>query len=458
MQSISSILTLVTGFQKDKRSPQQGSQSSQQVRSLALPRGRENKVLDNSTRAVEDEQGFQHPTSAIAVKRSRSRSIPRANKVRHLPDSRVIKGRNVVVDVIRHHPSFENFKDPQINKVEITREQYEALQAQVGDSAKDVLSESDATAWEVLQNPIAYQIPLKGKSTGNSNYDNTHIEMEHLRPWENFPTFKDIETFIKTDTRLSEIFFNVMLENAGSKTWFEGLYNDPGYIPANEENSLARNCHSFFAQLSTLIRLACHGHPGDQASQESLAVSQPWVTIGGGKCAMKRRNKGNSNQKVPDLVAYWTNGDHSHLNVRKSQPNPAGDTYCLIVGDFKMTPKFHHSMLLPSDQGRYNREGKKVVDQIHDYMDMHHNRYGYVITHTELIMFRRRDSPKEVWGQMDFSRSIPVSTERGTLNAMMALWYFHVKYAVMGEDGGWKLRSYYHNCPTMLLGTSAGSK
>jgi hypothetical protein len=247
---------------------------------------------------------------------------------------------------------------------------------------------------------------------------------------------------------LRHLFFGILLDNAGSKSLSETLFNRSGNIPANEENSLARNFQPFFSQLSTLIQLACQGQPG----YEGVASDSRWVTIGGGKCAMKRRSQGNPEPKVPDLVAFWSDGDDSHLNAKKAKPHPATHIDCLIVGDFKMNPKFSHSKLLKK-KGDFHAEGSKVVNQIHDYMDMHQNKYGYIITHTELIMFRRRDNPPK-WGQLDFSQSIPVSAPQGELNAMMVLWYFHVKYAVMGEDGGWNLPSYYHLCPEGLLGTS----
>ena len=70
----------------------------------------------------------------------------------------------------------------------------------------------------------------------------------------------------------------------------------------------------------------------------------------------------------------------------------------------------------------------KVLNQLHDYMDMHHNRYGYVITETEAIMFRRRGAygDEGVWSRLEYSDGIPISAGEGELNAMMILWYFHV--------------------------------
>jgi len=126
-----------------------------------------------------------------------------------------------------------------------------------------------------------------------------------------------------------------------------------------------------------------------------------------------------------------------------------------------MASKFQHKLLLPTEKNgeiRYNPEGWKVASQIHDYMDMHNNKYGYIITHNELTVFRRRASPTQEWGQVDFSSPIPLKAERGQLNAMMVLWYFHVKYAVMNEDGGWYLPSYYHNYPTTLRKKESSAK
>jgi hypothetical protein len=393
---------------------------------------------------------FKDPNKLIRpFNRSRSQSPSRRGKPRHLPNSRASKGEETLRKTIREHPSFEDLrKRPELDGVMITRKQYEQLQDDTGSCAKDVISETDLTGWELLINPIAYQTPIQNKSNTNSPYDNTKVFMEDLRLWEEFPDYTDIKNFIQQNLRLRQLFHEVLLDNAGSGTLSKTLFNASDNIPANEENSLARNLHAFFSQLSTLIRLACQGLPGHQGvTQNSL-----WVAIGGGKCAMKRRSEGNPGPKVPDLVAYWSDGDSSHLNAKKGKPHPATDTNCLIVGDFKMNPKFSHSMLLKK-KGEFDAEGSKVVNQIHDYMDMHQNKYGYIITHTELIMFRRRDNPPK-WGQLDFSPSIPVSAERGELNAMMVLWYFHVRYAVMEDDGGWELPSYYHLCPKDLLGSS----
>ena len=74
-------------------------------------------------------------------------------------------------------------------------------------------------------------------------------------------------------------------------------------------------------------------------------------------------------------------------------------------------------------------------------MDMHHNRFGYIITETELLMFRRRN--ENTLGQLYFSPAIKFSAGINELNPLMVLWYFHVKYAVTGQKCC--LRSFIHN-------------
>jgi len=40
----------------------------------------------------------------------------------------------------------------------------------------------------------------------------------------------------------------------------------------------------------------------------------------------------------------------------------------------------------------------------------------------------------------------------------MVLWYFHVKYAALNHDPGWKLPSFYENCPDFLGGSKFPAK
>jgi hypothetical protein len=373
-----------------------------------------------------------------------------------LPNSHARNARELAKKTIRACPSFEEFHKPNRPKeVPVSYEEYQALRNNNAAVVTAILSQFYATGWDVLQTPVPYQKELPGLSKDCSDYDNTYIDTDHLRHWGDFPTFDDIERFIKTNSNLNQSMCKVNLLNAGTRPWYETELGDDGTIPVTDENSLTRNHQRFFSELSGLLSLACNGVRTDKFAH-GLRGDGMWIKVGGGKCGMKRREKGVPSQRVPDLVSYWTDGDDSHLAAKRGKPHPALKEDCLIVGDFKCSTKFKHSMLIKKPGLELLKEAKKVVFQIHDYMDMHHNRFGYVIGNNELIMFRRRDSPAKAWGQLDFSDPIPLNTEIGQLNGMMVLFYFHVKYVVLEEDGGWKLPSTYHYCPSKHLGKSVG--
>lgn len=108
--------------------------------------------------------------------------------------------------------------------------------------------------------------------------------------------------------------------------------------------------------------------------------------------------------------------------------------------------------MLAERSERTDPELQFVMNQIHDYMDMHHCRFGYILTETELIMFRRREENGE-WGLMDYSQPIPRNAPaENQLNSMMVLWYFHVKYGCMNKEPGHELKSTYPTCPAQLGG------
>ena len=317
---------------------------------------------------------------------------------------------------------------------------------------QEIQEEGDATAWQRLQMLFQPHEPHDPENKCNTDYRNTFVCMDALHRWQNFPTFDDIENFSKNHEILKRNIHKIRLPNAGFDIWFQKVYNEASYFAPIEESSVAQNMKTLFSELMMLIRLACVGYPDpSQSSGYSGGVSRDtkWVTIGGGKCAMKRRKKGTSGQ-IPDLVAYWNKGSHAHLCASKFRKGPPGaNTKCVIVGDFKVGGKFYHSMIEEKSDRAYD-ETRKVFSQIHDYMDMHHNRYGYIITQGELIMLERSIQ----WGQLNYSPPIPISAPSGKLNALMVLWYFHVKYAVMDLDKGWRLESNYESCPTELLGDS----
>jgi len=457
-------------------------------RNKAIDYGRDNGGKSKTSQANASAQLFRRPTSGLSkqdsrtaqdaenaaqprfqrwtnglVKRQSSRSpSPDARKERKVMiSSKAVQAGKEYRRVIQHHPSLEEFKKPETTHVTISRESLISLLDVAENAGISQAVSSDATGWEILTKPIAEQGVIIGKSNDNSDYRNTLISMHALQPWKDFPTFKEIHRFTLESPKLRVLFHEIFLTNAITKPWHEDLYGDPGFSPPNEENSVSRNYYPFLANLNGLIRLACVGIETVPEAR-GLRKDSKWVFVAGGKCASKRRIGGNSGPPIPDLTSSWTNGNHDHLNaVPKQEGQPADVVSCRIVGDIKVASKFRYSLILPSvdryGETTFSKEGAKVMNQIHDYMDMHHNRYGYIITQKELIMFRRRDTPPGTWGQVDYSPSIPISsTKRGDLNAMMVLWYFHVKYVV--KDGGWRLDSCYENCPEELLGESTENK
>jgi hypothetical protein len=302
------------------------------------------------------------------------------------------------------------------------------------------------TGWELLQQEwkaIEVQ-PTDGK---NTDYRNTKIDLNDLRLWDNFPTVDDIRMFSESTPLLWKNFHKSQLPVvAGDQQWYDRWFGGEKAPPARSETRVVEVQGPFFDQLNALIRLA-----SDNGGNSSC------VMIGEGRLAMKRRYGGTPRRKCPDRVACWTYGKYPRVNSqeRDETPHVATEVPCLLVGDYKRAGKFDQQILVDACKlGEAKAEPQKVVNQIHDYMDMHNNRFGYIVTEIALVTFRRREEgeTKQRWGQLDFSPSVPIHTPEGQLNALMVLWYFHVKYAVMNEDEGWELPSFYHNCPLELGG------
>lgn len=277
----------------------------------------------------------------------------------------------------------------------------------------------------------------------NTDYRNTKVDLRDLKEWKNFPTVNDIYLFSKSTTLLEANFHKAELPViAGDKRWYDRWFDGSPMSSCLAEINVVEMLSGFFLQLNALIRLASY-EKGKKSS---------WVMVGSGKAAKERRRGGTPEKKDPDRVAFWTDGECARTSEDDYGPSQDSKNIpCLLVGDYKMTGKFNEEMLKKALKGKNLAEPQKVLNQIHDYMDMHHNRFGYIITEKEIVMFRRRDH-QERWAQVDFSPAIPIHAPEGKINALMVLWYFHVKYAVMNEGDGYRLHSFYHNCPEILGG------
>jgi hypothetical protein len=166
------------------------------------------------------------------------------------------------------------------------------------------------------------------------------------------------------------------------------------------------------------------------------------IEIGDGDCAQQIDNAaGNvSQRKHPDFGAYERQG------VKGKSGQFIGDKRKRlrnrIPGDAKLFRKINRSMLPPD--GEFFRESyqeaKHVLSQIHDYMDRHGARYGYIVTDEELIFFRRRGTG---WGHLDISSPIRHDVEgnldEGIWNSKAVLLYFH--FIVANDEEQWHLPS-----------------
>jgi hypothetical protein len=283
------------------------------------------------------------------------------------------------------------------------------------------------TGWDLLCRQ-RMEIEPAGPGLKITDYLNTCVRLHDLRAWEDFPTFDEILEFSRsTDGLRKNVHETMYLGHCEDETLFCRLFGCAASV-----NKGVKNLEHFFKDLVTLIRLASCNE-----GKEKLQLA-----IGPGCYATQRRIGGRPTKMDPDLVTFWRDFEQEQV---------ATDVPCLMVGNYHLARQFNQQMLLRAITTLgHHAEVQKVINQIHDHMDMHHNRYGYVITETELVMFRRREKR---WGLLDFSPSIPLHTADGRLNAIMVLWYFHVKYAVMTSGTeGYRLESLYHNCPKNLGG------
>jgi hypothetical protein len=160
-----------------------------------------------------------------------------------------------------------------------------------------------------------------------------------------------------------------------------------------------------------------------------------------------------------EATSTWISPDAEEHAVRK-RPDHSGYKYDpanegkdvtlwnRVPGDAKLSRKITREMF-PPDGKRFrpaskNVEARKVLNQIHGYMDQHEARYGYIVTDQELICFRRNGSG---WGQLEVGPAIrhDVKPDRksGVLNSKYVLFYLH--WRVANDDSPekwWRLRSF----------------
>ena len=173
--------------------------------------------------------------------------------------------------------------------------------------------------------------------------------------------------------------------------------------------------------------------------QNSEYPTTIWIGNGAEATFISQHSEPNAEQKKPDFASYEKNLD--------SRPTLSNKRFNKIPGDAKLSAKINHAMLPPNGKeyhrGRRNAEAKKVLSQIHGYMDRHEARYGYIVTDKELIFLRRREGR---WGQLDIAppvkHNVWPNPSKGILNSKYVLFYFHWVVAQDDSANGWRLRSY----------------
>jgi len=291
-----------------------------------------------------------------------------------------------------------------------------------------------ATPLRYLQNGITSDNATEDGN--NSKYEAPEVDLKHLELWSDFFDNDEIKEMV-ADPRWND----VLTKPFGPEDLRKIRWDSPEAGGNISEHTFELLWFDITSALN-LIHLKC--------AQRDQGVDDPIrIVIGSGECAKKmtsvpykkhlstRENrqggheKKKANTKKPDYAAYL------HVPGSKQQElkhkRMAVDNR--IPGDAKLCRKIRRSMF-PPDGEEYQprnrkilREVGKVVTQIHDYMDRHEARYGYIVNDEELIFFRRRGTG---WGHMDISPAIRHDTN-GSIdyeisNTKLVLFYFLIEF------------------------------
>lgn len=288
------------------------------------------------------------------------------------------------------------------------------------------------TVWKTLQAEEDSVESLDMGSTGNTEptNDKIYIPRELIRDWamattDPFPDMHGLRAYATHEaelwTRLNTNILDIDYCRVAS-TWPE---------PVVSETALEIELKTHFNTVNLAL--------------EKTAVNGKSVMIAGGKSA----RAGDEEAKItsePDRATFFAptketvpmfcfSGKLDHRGS-KSVRN-------VMPGEIKVSYKFRRSFLDAMDESpkRKNNhtpdypkreQAEMVFTQIYQYMNERSSATGYLITDQELICVRR--TPEERcglrYGVIDISPSIPLSAPEGQLNAKLALWYLHHKYAM----------------------------
>lgn len=282
------------------------------------------------------------------------------------------------------------------------------------------------TMWKAL---IAWEPPLQSRklaSTSNTepNEERVYIPKELYGDWNScptdpFPDFEGVVNYAKSAGVWDALQKNIEKEDYAS------VITTPA-TPLVSEIAVEISLKSQFDIVNLALKKTCP--PGST------------IVLASGKAAMKDIDVDARAHMEPDRASFYhaysveteewcfciCDYDNNTKNVN------------LIPGEVKVSYKFKMSFLTGTkrdfDSGvaipdlTRSLEAEKVFTQVYQYMNQLGAHYGYLITDRELICIRRCD--ETVYGAMDLSASIPLSTAEGNLNAKLALWYLHHRYVI----------------------------
>ena len=265
------------------------------------------------------------------------------------------------------------------------------------------------------------------------------IALTDIQPWTDFLTNGEIEEmFQDEDTR--DLFCRDMSADRGAVATELRIASDrhPLLGGSVTEKAFEVSWGDTRALLNAINRFLT-------AEIQEIIYEDAWcIEIGDGDCAQRIDSAAGrvTATKHPDFAAYERQG----VKDNKRQFNKANRKHFenRIPGDAKLFRKIRRAMLPPDGPlyRKFHDEAEHVLSQIHDYMDRHGSRYGYIVTDEELIFFRRRGTG---WGHMDISpypairHDVQGSVEEGIWNTKAILLYFH--FIVANDKEQWHLPS-----------------
>ena len=288
---------------------------------------------------------------------------------------------------------------------------------------------------EMLQKPEFSNVVAYVTEGKNSDYSGLQIDLKDVEVWSDFITLEEIERLWTNDGTLRKVLVTRQLtETDKACVTLQQELLAPVMTKLHNEQSFELLWVDVQRLLNRILYVCA------TAKQGTDKPKVIWIGNGGQATKISQNAEPDSSRKKPDFASYRR--DLSKDNLLPPSINNR------IPGDAKLSAKISHDMLPPYGKAaatkRSKTEAKKVLSQIHGYMDRHGARYGYVVTDEELIFVRRRGN---TWGQIDISPPIKHGASpdpnKGTLNSKYVLFYFH--WVVANDDkgpNGWRMPSY----------------